>query len=212
MIMKKKFPLADNLSQDIKVIIGEQPYKQCLNGIRFAVDGSLSTIPIYQKTKNISFLVSNWIKVQDSLEMIFNLLFGHKRSLYALADLRKLQISPIKFAEFLWSEAKLILLNRNIEGIDYGDEIRDFINHETQHSTAHILFVGEKAAKNFPTLSCKNKTAMAIHPSGNNLNKKKSQRTTTISRHRYYNDWIDCNGETLVDSTGLCLTTFRLFK
>ena len=79
----EQFPIMDGVNpKEIKVIIGEQPYKQSLNGISFAVDGTKSIVPIYKTTGNISFLVSDWIKVQDSLEMIFNLLFGHELSFY----------------------------------------------------------------------------------------------------------------------------------
>src|ERR1017187_2354858 len=166
---EKIFPLSESMNIDLKVIIGEQPYKQSLNNIPFAVDGTTSNISIYQKTKNISFLVSDWIKVQDSLEMIFNLMFGQQRSLCALAYLRCNEITPIQFAEFLWSKAKILLLNRHVDVIDYAPDIKAFIEQHASESKAHILFVGKKSESNFPSLSCSNATAIAIHPSGTNL-------------------------------------------
>ena len=154
--------------------------------------------------------MSDWIKVQDSLEMIFNLLFGHELSLFALAHLRKMKISPLDFADFLWNKMGLILLNRKVSNKDFGIEIRDFIDQTTQSGTAHILFVGNQAHQKFPPLSCKNQSAMVIHPSGTVLNRK--GETGNNQRSRYYNDWIACNGQSLVNSTGLCLSTFKLFK
>jgi hypothetical protein len=56
----------------LKIIIGESSYKQELNGTEFKVN---SKKPPFKDFECISFLVNDWIKVQDSLEMMFNLLF-----------------------------------------------------------------------------------------------------------------------------------------
>jgi len=202
---EKKFPLVTNIDSSVKVIIGEQPYKQSLNQIPFLVDGTSSNISIYQTTGNISFLVSDWVKVQDSLEMIFNLLFGHQRSLYALAFLRDMNISPIDFAQFLWEKARVILVNRYVGNNDNGIDIKAFIEKYSKDSIAHILFVGNESENNFPSPSCKFTSAIAIHPSGNNLNHENR-------RLRYYDNWITCQGNLLKDCNALNLSTFRVFQ
>jgi len=202
---EKKFPLDNNVSSELKIIIGEQPYKQALNNVPFSVDGSSSSVLIYKEIGNVSFLVSDWIKIQDSLEMVFNLIFGHKRSLLALAYLRENHIPPIDFADFLWTKARLILLNRYVDDYDFGGKIKLFIEKNTQSgATSHILFVGNESENNFPSLSCVYKSAISIHPSGVNINFKNR-------RLRYYDNWIDCNNANLVKNNGLSLSSFRVF-
>lgn len=81
----KRFSLVDSVSETVKTIVGQQPYKQRLGEMPLAVDGTESAVEIYRRTGNIPFLVANWIKVPDSLEMLFNLLFGQTWSLTALS-------------------------------------------------------------------------------------------------------------------------------
>lgn len=111
----KKFPLRTDVKETTKVIIGQQPYLQSLNQTAFAVRGDeikmKSKVALYRDTESISFLVTDWVKVQDSLEMLFNLMFGHKQSLFALAELRASNICPIEFADLLWEHAHLVMVN-----------------------------------------------------------------------------------------------------
>ncbi len=96
------FILSQN--DDFKLIIGIRPYKQKLGKKELAVDiknTSLQTT-LYNSFDKAAFLVRDWVKIQSSLEMIFNLLCGSSiKSLEMLAWLRKNQICPIEFAEYL---------------------------------------------------------------------------------------------------------------
>lgn len=190
----------------MKILIGEQPYKQSLNSIEFAVDGKCSSVEIYKETENVAFLVSEWIKVQDSLEMIFNLMFGTENSLEALACLKKSKITPLKFSEFLWNQAKFILLNRHVKEKDKQKTIAKFIKNQSKSIPVNILFVGNEAESNFPPLPDNCLSACAIHPSGTNLN-------FSGRRIRYYDNWYTFQGKELTKkSENFSLTKFQIFK
>lgn len=117
--MGKKFEeefknLLKNKSQnELKIIIGQEPYKQSLNNIEFKVTNE--SCPYDKLGKEVAFLVKDWIKIQDSLEMIFNLLFnGSINSLKVLAYLRENSIKAHEFADYLYRKYRIILTNINI--------------------------------------------------------------------------------------------------
>ena len=68
------FELKDSDTSELKVIIGQQPYKIKLNDVKFEVSHFI--YPYNKLGNSVAFLVTNWIKIQDSLEMIFNLLLN----------------------------------------------------------------------------------------------------------------------------------------
>ena len=165
----ENFQLKASCKNSIKIILGQEPYKQSLNSTIFNVVPTESSVTIYNNLNNISFLVSEWIKIQDSLEMIFNLLFGSSRSIEAICYLKKHLISPQDFAESLWKNSNVLLVNRMVNGQDQQRLIINFIAQQT--IKVHILFVGDKSLHGFrKTTTISNHSALAIHPSGINLN------------------------------------------
>ena len=66
--------LKDGNTKELKIIIGQEPYKQGLKGKDFKVN--TSKYPYCRIGNNVAFFVRDWIKIQDSLEMIFNLIFN----------------------------------------------------------------------------------------------------------------------------------------
>lgn len=202
----QRFPLKDDAQKSVKVVIGEQPYKQSLNNIEFVVNASGSSIEIYSSIGHVAFLVSDWIKIQDSLEMTFNLIFGRENSLEALSLLKKLKIPPLEFADILWQKAQFVLVNRLVNGKDNKNIISKFIQDKAKSSSVDVLFVGNKAELNFPGLPCNCNSACAIHPSGLNLN-------SAARRIRYYDNWYTFKGKELVNkSEKFNIADFRIFK
>ncbi|MGY3806290.1 hypothetical protein ACWNG8_03970 [Aeromonas veronii] len=102
------------------IIEGECRYLQALGGIRFAFSAkkyksffNRNGCTVYDNFDVVSFLVTNWIKVQDSLEMLFNLLTGSPiKSLKMLSYLREKNIPPQEFSLYLYQSHKIILINR----------------------------------------------------------------------------------------------------
>lgn len=200
----QEFKLKPDCTSTIKIIVGQEPYKQSLANIDFSVTPNNSSVPIYNDLNNIAFLVSNWIKIQDSLEMIFNLLFGRKRSLEAICFLKGKDISAQIFAESLWDKAKVILVNRNTNGQDRKKEIVNFAKQ--QSLPGQFLFVGNKSADTFTGIPNNYKSAIAIHPSGANLNKPSLNQ-------RYTDNWLSCIGEQLQnEDSNFNYNAFKLLR
>lgn len=200
-----KFEIIENSLSDIKIIIGLKPYKQKLNNISFAVNITSSDVSIYQNIGNIAFFVNNWIKVQDSLEMVFNLLFGYRQSIFALAELKRMSISPLTFAESLWKKANIVFVNRFLKnGSDQKENILDFIK-ENSNKSKFILFAGHKSYKNFGLLPDNTFKAISMHPSGANLNFENRQQ-------EYTNCWYLCNDTTCYEKDDqFDLNKFKIF-
>jgi len=95
----------------------------------------------------VAFLVTDWIKIQDSLEMIFNLLTGDSvRSLKVLSYLRKEQIPAHEFACYLYENYNLILINRfnNNNNSQYSN-LMTFINFNNNNNiNIKFLMVGKE--------------------------------------------------------------------
>lgn len=190
----------------VRLIIGESPYKQKLNSIPFSVDGKESRISLYKSIRNIAFLVNQWIKVQDSQEMLFNLLFGANDSIRAFANLKSFSISAKTFAEEIWEKTNTLLVNRFVNERDQKNKIKKFIKAEHKNNgRTYILFVGQEAFSNFGLLPRYVSKAIAIHPSGVNLNFESRQKT-------YTDCWFHCNNVSLINKDDdFDLKLFRIF-
>jgi hypothetical protein len=201
-----KHELKYNNDNVVRIIVGETPYKQKLNSKKLAVSPNNSSPKIYQDIGNIAFLVNNWIKIQDSIEMIFNLLFGTENSIQAIADLKYLKISAEIFASELYNRTKTVFINRYIDDRDKKDKIIKFIKSpDLKDFDIFLLFVGQKAFNDFGKLPRKVKKAIAIHPSGVNLNHENRQKS-------YTDCWIKCVNDSLQErDDGFMLNKFRIF-
>lgn len=161
----------------LRIIIGEKPYKQKLNNIGFKVVSNNS--PYNQLGNYVGFFVSDWIKVQDSLEMIFNLLFnGNKNSIRVLSFLRNNNIKADEFADYINKNYSIILTNiTNKNKYDNYSNINKFI--KSQGKQVCYCLVGKNAQYKFKNVALMNKVEF-IHPSGVNLNTQNGV---------YYSDW-----------------------
>lgn len=163
-----------------KIILGQSAYKQRLG------NKELKVLPkhrnsSYKKFSEIAFLVNDWIKVQDSLEMIFNLLVGPEHSLCVLSYLKTNNISPECFAEYLVQEHSIYLLNSENQILQVDQFIRDTdINKKPRRKMSrkkntpkfisyHVLYVGKQKQLTFPD-HIPYEQGQAIHCSGVNLN------------------------------------------
>ena len=148
------------------VIEGIEPYKQSLNSKLFKVNSrGLYSYGISE----IAFLVNCWAKIQDSLEMIFNLLCQSSiRSLKILSYLREKKIPSYQFAQYLYAQRKVVLINRyDSNGNSQFKGIKNMIDNLAY---CHYLIVGDLAHKSIARSSVIS-LAKVIHPSGVNLNK-----------------------------------------
>jgi hypothetical protein len=165
-------------SDEFKLIIGIRPYKQELGNKKLAVD--LRNIPLqntlYKGFDKVAFLVRDWVKIQSSLEMIFNLLSGSStKSLEILAWLRENKIPPIEFAKYLLNVHRLILANKeDSNGSCNSPKIRKLVRTiNSKNKKANILFTGSiffsRGLKKNKGIT--NDLGWVYHPSGYNLNK-----------------------------------------
>lgn len=165
-------------SDEFKLIIGIRPYKQKLGNKKLAVDlrNTILQNTLYNGFDKVAFLVSDWIKIQSSLEMIFNLLSGSSsKSLEILAWLRGNKISPSQFAEYLLNAHRLMLVNKeNSKGNCISSKITTLVRTiNSQNQKVNILFTSsiffsQGLKKNN---GIKNDLGWVYHPSGYNLNK-----------------------------------------
>jgi hypothetical protein len=191
---EKEFQIGSLTNNNFKVIIGQNRYKQKLGTTEFAVSFSDTLHPFYQGFSEVAFLVTDWIKIQDSLEMVFNLLTGSsKKALQVLSYLRCNDISAIEFANYLVEKRNLVLINRkngpNELNLDeHICKLTQSIN--TEHGSVEILYVGEKSI--VPSLNDAKglikKISRVIHPSGVTLN--------TLSEE-YYAVWYQQDNKAL---------------
>lgn len=120
--------------------------------------------------KEVAFLVDDWVKIQDSLEMCFNLMCGSSnKSIRVLSYLRTNNISAWEFAIYLESKHKLMLINRkDASGKSLiGNTVKLLSNLKKTHSV-HFLMVGSRKCKSI--INNVNVLGRCIHPSGVNLN------------------------------------------
>lgn len=191
---ESEFNIQPNTNNQLLIIEGQQPYKQTLNS-----NNSLCvTIPqplnnsFYSGFDHIAFLVSDWIKIQDSLEMIFNLLTGDsERSLMVLSYLRKNRIPATEFAFYLEHIHKLVLINRkNIQGNLISPHTIKEIKNAKRTKPVHFLGVGDRGYKRIKSNS--SAFGEAIHPSGVNLNNHPAD---------YYDTWYKLDNSKIENKT-----------
>lgn len=206
-----QFDISNNNENTIKIIIGQSPYKQKLNKIQFKVS---STKAPFKYFRYIAFLVTDWIKVQDSLEMIFNLLFASSfKGLEAISYLRSHRISAEDFGLYLYRQHRILLVNRFLDSkminskftgfYDRAQYIRNFTKRNSNLGI-QILYVGKEAGKDLRLQNVE--SAVAVHPSGSNLNKDDVHG-------KYYKVWYEFNKEALENSTAnFNLSCFHIVK
>lgn len=185
-------------TEELKIIIGQEPYKQQLNGKKFSVE---SNIKPYDTLGNIvAFFVTDWIKIQDSLEMICNLLFnGTINSIKVLSYLRENKIPANKFADYLYKNYSIVLTNIS----NNEKNIEDLVDISKKRT--YLLLIGDEAKKRLKNIKSSyiKDYVEFIHPSGSNLNKSNTQK-------RYFENWYN-----LKESSGKkqnIVDKFILFK
>ena len=192
---EKLFLIKPTSDDKFKIIVGQQRYLQKLGETDFVIEQNDLLNSIYDAFPEVAFLVNDWIKVQDSLEMIFNLLTGSSsRSLEMLSYLRSRKVSVIEFTNYLLEERNVLLVNRNKlipklsnpnkydkERLD--SEIRAVVEsiNSDKRLPVHVLFVGKNQFKIKSSVTgITNKVGRIIHSSGVNLNKRSDE---------YYSIW-----------------------
>lgn len=198
----ENFDFIEPENDDLKIIIGIGPYKQKLGNTSLRVT-KLPQKPHYQKFNEVAFFVNEWIKIQDSLEMIFNLLCTPQQTLGLLNYLKVKKISPTQFADFLYEKYKIVLVNRfDINLNCQKNKITALINRNLDKKI-HILFVGKKATFQLP----KNNNiefATAVHSSGVVLN---------TYPDIYYRTWYKSDDTALLNkTTNFTLKTFKILN
>lgn len=174
---------------DLKIILAQEPYKQKLGGISLKVESNL--YPYTDLNGTIAFFTTRWIKIQDSLEMVFNLLFnGNINGTKALAYLRENEIDVAEFADYLYKDFNIILTNEKTNR----NNIKNIIKKKDQDT--YLLLIGYESQDFYKVLSnserkfekeIKNKikgTINFIHPSGYNLNCEHSS-------NKLYKNWYE---------------------
>ncbi|WP_421345840.1 hypothetical protein [Aeromonas veronii] len=183
------------------------PYKQSLNSISFTVSVNPTNTRVshhYGAYNEIAFLVSDWIKIQDSLEMIFNLLCGsHKKSICMLAYLRENNISALEFALYLNVRHNFIFINRFCSGGNRNlPKTIGLINYLQGGFEVHVLMVGTRDSKGLSGAS--DEFGCCIHPSGVNLN---------LHSVNYYNLWYLLDNNYVSNKTaGFDISNFSVLK
>lgn len=200
-----RFDFIEPNNSELKIIIGVCPYKQTLGSKPLKVSVNPTTNSIYHNFNNeIAFLVDDWIKVQDSLEMIFNLFCRPNKSLELISYLKSSNISPVNFANFLFTYYKIILVNHlNSNNISQRNSILNLIQSHSSNNKVHVLFIGEKAYFSLPQ-NTNIEYAKALHCSGVNLNNNPVL---------YHDIWYNLNSQALTHRTlNFTLDTFRILN
>lgn len=182
------FELKDSDTSELKVIIGKQPYKIKLNDVKFEVSHFI--YPYNKLGNSVAFLVTNWIKIQDSLEMIFNLLFKNNiNGLKVLCFLRENNVDAQQFAQHLYRKYSIILTNSKLSNdIDNMKNIKELV--EEINKPTYFLLVGNIARKDYTRVMKDEKiqgVAYFIHPSGMVLNNR-------CNSNKYYKNWYSLKG------------------
>lgn len=183
---------------ELKIILGQEPYKQKFGKTSLKVDSNLS--PYKELNKTIAFFTTKWIKIQDSLEMIFNLLFnGSVNGTKALAYLRENKIDVKEFADYLYKDFNIILINEK----NNRNNIKNFI--KKWNKDTYLLLVGCQSQDFYKVLNnSKRKVEKEvagkikgvinfIHPSGYNLNNKNSS-------NKLYKNWYELKSNVALEN------------
>lgn len=197
--------LKEKTKEQLNIILGQEPYKLSLNGTPFKVENT--KYPYRKLGGYVAFLVTDWIKIQDSLEMICNLLFnGSVNSLKVLAYLRENKIKANEFSDYLFCNYGIILTN--ITNSTYGDNVSNIkdIILGLDRST-NLLSVGSESIEKYNEIKSdiiRNGINIdiykCIHPSGNNLINGRDKT--------YYKNWYNL----ISNNKNKSLKTFSIFK
>ncbi|QGM30156.1 hypothetical protein GI482_07100 [Bacillus sp. N3536] len=202
-VLLEKFDFIEPNNTTLKIIIGQSPYKQKLGSIPLKVSVNRTVNPVYNNFSEVAFLVNDWIKVQDSLEMIFNLFCRPNISLKMISYLKSNNISPIQFADFLFERYKIVLVNHFDSNENSQQSIILNLINRYPSCDVYVLFVGEKTSFQLPQ-SRNIMKARALHPSGKVLN------TNTSG---YYDTWYNLNNSALKNiSPNFTLDIFRIIN
>ena len=186
------------------IIEGECRYLQALGGVRFALSATKHKkffnqqgCMVYDDFDVVSFLVTDWIKIQDSLEMMFNLLTGCPiRSLQILSYLRGNTIPTHEFALYLYIKHKIIFVNRFNYPIKHKKRCSQLKNIEKMinnlNSDCHFLIVGDREYKKIYKSPKVIEIGKVVHPSGVVLN---------THRKDYFRTWYQLNDKGLKYNT-----------
>lgn len=199
---------------EIKIILGLAPYKQKVGDSLLRVDVPNDS---YYGFTEVAFFVNKWMKVQDSLEMIFNLFFEAKYSLAFLNYLKKSSIDPYEFANYLLEKHNVLLINfYDAKGEENVQKIQNLLEKEKEKEIK-ILAVGKKAEEFAEKINNKFSSCEVngvIHPSGNNIIIKAQTKAQTKAKAKkmkhetYYENWY----ENKINGDSSFLSNFRLIK
>ncbi|HHQ4609281.1 TPA: hypothetical protein ACSP2B_001471 [Aeromonas veronii] len=157
------------------IIEGQKPYKQSLGGNVFMVNvpshSLINSRYITYAYKEVAFLVDDWVKIQDSLEMIFNLICGSSnKSICILAYLRTNNISAWEFSIYLECAHNLMFINRkDALGKSLMVNTVQLLQSLKSAYKVHFLMVGSRGF--IRVMRNVNVLGECMHPSGVNLNK-----------------------------------------
>ncbi len=215
-----KFNISSHNDNNFKIIIGERPYKQKLNNDPLFVKVDNVLEGLYFCNTNVesswdfgqvAFLVNNWAKIQDSIEMIFNILTGSSvKSLNILSYLREKStlITPQKFAKYLFQNHNIILINKyNLSNSNYKLSKKDLFSFIANYGFSeniifNFLFIGDNQFNQGLPEDCKN--GYVLHSSGYNLN------TQNV---KYFNTWYQLDDNYIYTKYNhQTKPRFRIFK
>lgn len=169
-----EFKIKRKNRNEFLIIEGQKPYKQSLGGNVFMVNvpshSLINSRYITYGYKEVAFLVDGWVKIQDSLEMCFNLMSGSSnKSIRILSYLRMNNISAWEFAVYLESKHNLMLINRQDDsGKSLMGNTSKLLSNLKSTYKIHFLMVGSREFKTI--MNNVNVLGQCIHPSGVNLN------------------------------------------
>lgn len=166
---EREFKIKYSDKESYNIIIGEAPYKQKL--IKdFKAQYNYAKPEIYRSIGHVAFFVTDWIKIQDSLEMIFNILTGDSNSsIKMLCHLRNNNVPTDEFALYLYEKCKIIFVNRysSKNKKEFEGDARENICNYLKDKTGNVLFIGKNSSFE---ISNRWNHAKCLHPSGTNLN------------------------------------------
>ncbi|NOH86067.1 hypothetical protein F0249_20075 [Vibrio sp. 03-59-1] len=153
---------------------------------------------VYSEFNEVAFLVNQWIKIQDSLEMVFNLISGNStRSLEILAYLRRNLISSYEFATYLFVHRRVVLVNRFTDAksnpstrYSQLNKIKELVSD--LEYPCHYLIVGERPKTTIEKWSNVLEVGVVYHTSGVVLNNYSNE---------YYETWYALNDQACKDKT-----------
>ena len=186
----------DNNEKKFRLIIGQAPYKQLVGHIPLRVDVASKGFYSFAGIKQVAFLVNKWIKMQDSFEMIFNMLAGDRsRALRILTYLIEQGINASEFGEYLSKNYNLMMVNsKDHQGESQISSINKLINEMKieREMKVNIMIVGKNSIiKKIEGCNC----CEVMHPSSKNLN---------FGRYsQYYDTWYKFDNSAMNAKFGL---------